>query len=147
MPYRLVDPSRSPRLRAVLHVIAGVATGVFIVGAVFLGVTTFQLVGEVRETQVQNVQRANSDRDRDERTAATAADAARAAARIEDCTTPGRKCFEDGQQRLGRTVGTINRYAIAAAYCADQAGTQSVPTLERCIAAVTDQEQPREDRP
>lgn len=148
MPHRLVDPHRSPRLRAVLHVIAGVATGVFIVGAAFLTITTFKLVEAVRETQVSNVQRAEADRHRDERTDATAADAARAAARIEDCTTPGRKCFEDGQKRLGRTVGTINRYAIAAAYCADQTGEQSVPVLERCIAAVTEQPRhPRGDRP
>lgn len=140
MPHRLVDPSHAPRLRAVLHVIAGVATGVFIVGAVFLGITTYELVDAVRDTQVGSVERAERDRARDERTAATAADAARAASRIEDCTTPGRKCFEDGQQRLGRTVGTINRYAIAAAYCADRPGTQTVPELERCIAAVTEQQ-------
>lgn len=133
MPYRLVDPKQSPRLRAVLHVIAGVATGVFIVGAVFLGVTTWQLVDAVRETQVSNTQRTAQDRVRDEQTAQLAEDAANAAERIEDCTTPGRECFEDGQQRLRGTVASINDYALAAAYCADQPNAQTIIELEACI--------------
>ena len=133
MPYRLIDPSQNPRLRQVLHVIGGLATGVLVVGAVFLAVTTYQLVDAVRDTQVSNTARAQIDRARDEQTAATARDAARSAERIEDCTTPGRPCFDDAQVRLGRTVGSINRYALAAAACADQPRTQTVDEIQTCI--------------
>lgn len=133
MPYRLVDPSRSPRLRSALHVLGGLATGLLVIGGIFLAVTTYQLVDAVRDTQVTNVQRADIDRARDERTAATARDAARSAERIEDCTTPGRPCFDDAQKRLGRTVGSINRYALAAAACADQPQTQTVDEIQNCI--------------
>lgn len=133
MPYRLVDPTQNPRLRAVLHAIAGLATGVLVVGGIFLAVTTYQLVDAVRDTQVSNTRRAELDRIRDEQTAAAARDAARSAERIEDCTTPGRQCFDDAQKRIGRTVGTINRYALAAAACADQPQTQTVEEIQRCI--------------
>lgn len=146
MPWRLIDPATNPRARRFAHVIAGLATGLLLVGATVAVVTGVYLIDAVRTTQLDNTERGKLDRARDERTAATAADAARAAGRIEDCTTPGRKCFEDGQRRLGRTVGTINRYAIAAAYCADRTGTQTIPELEQCIEAITTQEQPREER-
>jgi hypothetical protein len=146
MPWRLIDPATNPVARRVAHVIAGLATGLLLVGAVVAVVTGVYLIDAVRDTQVSNTKRAETDRARDEQTAATAEAAARAAQRIEDCTTPGRECFQASQERLGRTVGTINRYAIAAAYCADRPGTQTVRELERCIAAITEQRQPREDR-
>ena len=126
MPYRLIDPSRSPRLRTFLHVVGGLATAILVIGGVFLAVTTYELVDAVRDTQVVNTQRSV-----DTKTAAE--NAARSAERIEDCTTPGRKCFDDAQKRLGRTVGTINRYALAAAACADQPEAQTVNEIQRCI--------------
>lgn len=155
MPHRLVDPARSPRLRAALHVIAGISTGVLIVGAVFLVITTFKLVDAVRDTQVTNTQRAEADRERDQRTAATAADAARAAARIEDCTTPGRKCFEDQVSRTSDAVAGINQGTLAvivAALSCQADGVTDERPLARCTArraaasTVDGQPQPRGDR-
>lgn len=126
MPYRLVDPSRSPRLRTFLHVVGGIATAILVLGGVFLAVTTYELVEATRATQIDNTQR-------NEDTKSAAENAARSAARIEDCTTPGRPCFDDGQRRLARTVGSINDYALAAAACADQPLTQTVDEIQACI--------------
>lgn len=133
MPWRLIDPATNPRARRVAHVIAGLALGLLLVGGITAVTVGVYLIGAVRDTQVANTDRATIDRARDERTAATAQDAARAAERIEDCTTPGRECFVESQRRLGRTVGSINRYALAAAYCADDRGQQSIEELEECI--------------
>lgn len=133
MPWRLIDPATNPRARRVAHAIAGLAIGLLLVGGVTAVVVGVYLIDAVRDTQVTNTEKAKSDRARDERTAATAADAARAAERIEDCTTPGRECFDDGQRRLARTVGSINDNAVAAAYCADQPGTQTIVELTACI--------------
>jgi hypothetical protein len=155
MPHRLVDSTHSPRLRAVLHVIAGIATGVLIVGAVFLVVTTFRLVDAVRDTQVTNTDRAAADRKRDEQTADLAADAARTADRIEDCTTPGRPCFEDQVKRTGDAVAGINQGTLAvivAALSCQADGITEERALARCTArraaaSTVDQPQPRGDRP
>lgn len=142
------DPRRRRRVRAVLGTVGGLACGVFLVGAILLATSVYQLIDAVRETQVAGVQRAAQDRLRDNQTADTADDAASAAARIEECTTPGRGCFEDAQRRLGRTVGTINRYALAAAACADQPRQQSIDEIQDCIIAeISANQQPQEKRP
>lgn len=141
MPWRLIDPARNPRARAIAHTIAGLSVGLLFVSAV-VGLTAgVYLINAVRETQVSNTQRAEADRERDERTAATARDAANAAERIEECTTPGLPCFEESQERLGQTVGTLNRYALAAAYCADRPGAQTIAQLEACIRAAVEASQ------
>lgn len=132
MPSSKID-TRHPAVRTWLWVVAGVGAAALIIGGIVLTTSIYELADATRSTQVANTERSNLDRQRDERTAETAADAARAAARIEDCTSPGRQCFEDAQKRLGRTVGTINRYALAAAYCADQVGEQTIDELQRCI--------------
>lgn len=134
--------SSSERVRIVLWVVGSVAAVALVIGMIVVVSAIYDLTKElddtttaVRETQVANTERAKLDRDRDERTAATAADSARAAERIEDCTTPGRECFDESQERLADTVGNVNRYALAAAYCADQPGTQTISELEECIRA------------
>lgn len=126
MPYRLIDPARNPRLRMWLHAIGGAATGIIFVGGVALAITTYQLVDAVRDTQVNSVQRSQ-----DTRAAAEAAE--RSAARIEDCTTPGRECFRESQRRLSQTVSGINDYAKYAAACADKPRQQTVAEIEACI--------------
>lgn len=133
MPYRLVDPNRSPRLRTLLHIVGGTATGILLVGVLGLLAQTASLSAVIRDTQVANTQRS-------EDTKTAAQEAARSAQRIEDCTTPGRSCFDDAQKRLGRTVGTINRYALAAAACADQPQAQAVEEIQRCIIQLIDQD-------
>jgi hypothetical protein len=130
MPWRLIDPATNPRLRRVLHVIGGAATGVLVVGVVIMLVTTFQLVTLTRDTQLAN-------RDRDQQTADTAAAAARAASRIEDCTTPGRQCFEEQVKRTGDAVAGINQgtlAVIAAALSCQADGITEERPLARCTA-------------
>lgn len=126
MPHRLIDPARNPRLRQVLHIIGGLATGLFLVGAIMVIVQSYAILNATRQTQLGNDARS-------EDTKVAAEQAARTAQRIEDCTTPGRECFDDAQKRLGRTVGTINDYALYAAACADQPRRQTVSEIQSCI--------------
>lgn len=54
---------------------------------------------------------------------------------IKSCTTPGRKCFNEGQERTGKAVGSINKITVYAATCADRPGWQDVAEIEACIRA------------
>ena len=55
--------------------------------------------------------------------------------RINDCTTPGRECYDDGTKRTAAAVGSINKVAVFAAACADRPGWQSTEQIESCIRA------------
>ena len=126
MPYRLVDPAGSPRLRAALHVVAGAATAILLIGVLGLLVQTASLSALIRDTQVANTQRTEVTRN-----AAQAAE--RGTDRIEDCTTPGRECFEEGQSRLAEAITGINDYATYAAACADKPRQQTYEEIKACI--------------
>lgn len=52
-----------------------------------------------------------------EQTRIAAVEAKRTSKRIEDCTTPGRACYDDAQRRTGTAVLSINRVVILAAAC------------------------------
>lgn len=128
---------RHPRTRTVLWVIASVGAVALTIGALFFTTSIYALVDAVRETQVDNTAKNELDRERDKRTAATAADAARAAARIEDCTTPGRECFEAQQRRTGDAVVGVNQgtlAVIAAALSCQADGITEESALARCTA-------------
>lgn len=147
MPHHLIDPAH-PHTRTVLQVIAYAATAALVIGAIVLGLSIYELSEATRQTQITNSEKAEADRERAKQTAETAENAARAAARIEDCTTPGRPCFVESQERLRATVGSINDYALAAAVCADAPGAQTIEQLERCILEeiTAQQPQPQENR-
>jgi len=85
-------------------------------------------VVEVRETQVDRISVADTTRQ-------AAEDAARSAKRIEDCTTPGRDCYEDTQKTTARAVGSVatNTLAVivAALSCQDDGITEQ-KELARC---------------
>jgi hypothetical protein len=115
-----------PRVRLGLWVVASVSAVALVIGMIVGVLAIYELTEATRATQLSNAQRSQD-------TKAAAEQAARSADRIEDCTTPGRECFEESQQRLGRTVGSLNDYALAAAYCADQVGAQTIVQLEDCI--------------
>lgn len=59
--------------------------------------------------------------------------------RLEDCTTPGRECYDDGARRSGELVGNITDAqqdaAVFAAACADRDGVQGQAEIERCVLA------------
>lgn len=115
-----------PHIRVALWVTGCVAAAALVVGMILGVFAIYELTEATRATQLSNAQRSQD-------TKAAAEEAARSADRIEDCTTPGRECFEESQERLGRTVGSLNDYALAAAYCADQVGAQTIVQLEDCI--------------
>lgn len=63
-----------------------------------------------------------------------------ARAELLDCTTPGGECYEQGQKTTGDAVTNIvdiSRLAsIAAAYCTDQSGSQSLKEIQTCTEQV-----------
>lgn len=126
-----------PRVRIGLWVVGCVAVAALVIGMIVGVLAIYDLADATRQTQLTNAERAKIDRARDEATAATAADAARAAARIEDCTTPGRKCFEDQVSRTGDAVAGINQgtlaVIVAAIPCQADGITEERP-LARCTA-------------
>ena len=52
--------------------------------------------------------------------------------RVNDCTTPGRRCFEQGQKRTASAVGDINLVTIYAASCGSRHPGQPV-VVRRCV--------------
>lgn len=156
MPNSTLDAAaRKPHVRTALWVIGCAGAAILVIGAIVLTTTLYQLAEATRETQVAGVQRAERDRARDEATAQLAEDAARSADRIEDCTTPGRRCFEDQLKRTGDAVAGINQgtlaVIVAALSCQADGVTEEKP-LARCTArraaasTVKTQPQPQESR-
>ena len=120
----------TPHIRTALYTIGGLAVGVFLIGAVFLGIQTYLLTGAVREAQIDNSQRA-------EDTRSAAEDAARTAQRIEDCTTPGRACFDENAERTAGAIVGINRgtlVVITAALSCQDDGITEQKALAKCTA-------------
>ncbi len=52
---------------------------------------------------------------------------------IRDCTTPGRECYERGQQQLKGAITDINRVSIIAAACASGPREVSVTEIQACV--------------
>jgi hypothetical protein len=53
--------------------------------------------------------------------------------RVNNCTTPGRKCFDDGQRRTANAVGDITQASIYASYCAAREPGQTVAEIQACV--------------
>lgn len=102
--------STPARQRAAWFVI-GVLVMLVVMQQLYANTTTAQLVEEIRENQKSG--RAVVDR-------------------INDCTTPGRKCFDQAQRRTAGVVGDINRVTIYAASCGAQYPGQ-VAAVEACV--------------
>lgn len=137
MPYRLIDPATSPRMRKALHAIGGVATGLLLVGVLFLLVQTYTLQSAVRETQLNNAQRNETTKIAAEQARIAAEQAARSVFRIEDCTTEGGECFEESRRRTGNVVAGINEGTLAvivAALSCQEDGVVGQRALARCTA-------------
>jgi hypothetical protein len=139
MPYRLFDPATNPRTRAFLHAVGGAATAILVLGAMFFTVYSFQLIDAIRSTQVDNT-KINGATNR------AAESAERGTKRIEDCTTPGRPCFDESQKRLAEVIVSINDYATYAAACADRPRQQTVEEIQTCIVAQIAEDKKARDR-
>jgi len=59
---------------------------------------------------------------------------------IEDCTTPGRDCYDRGQKRTADAVANINKVAVYAAACADRRGVQGRAEIFTCVIRALAQE-------
>lgn len=57
----------------------------------------------------------------------------RGTARIEDCTTPGRDCYDRGQRQLADTVAGLNRYGIIVASCSSGPAEKTVEEITECV--------------
>jgi uncharacterized membrane-anchored protein YhcB (DUF1043 family) len=150
-----LDP-RKPVVRTALWVVGSMSAAALVVGMIVGVLAIYDLAAAVRQTQIVNVERSEADRTRDEQTAAAAASAARAVDRIEDCTTPGRQCFEDQAARTGAAVAGINEGTLAvivAALSCQADGITDEQPLARCTAnraaasTVDRQPQPQEKQP
>lgn len=90
--------------------------------AVLVAATT---VTSVRADQLTNAKKADASRE--------------TLRRINDCTTPGRKCFDEGQRRSASVVAALNQgsaaAAAAAAACADRPGISGYRMIKACVDA------------
>ena len=107
--------------RRILGALAGVAVGVLLVLLIALLVRTWTLADEIREAQKVNT--------------GTLTTSEKTLDRINDCTTPGRKCYDKGQTRTAKAVGDINRVIVLAAACADKPQRQTVVDIQNCVIA------------
>ena len=53
--------------------------------------------------------------------------------RLQDCTTPGGKCYEESAKRTGVAIVKINDIAKAANVCADLPGSITTDAMSKCI--------------
>lgn len=128
---------QSPRVRTALWVIGCTSAVALIIAGIYLGLAIYDLADATRQTQVTNTEKQEQDRERDRQTAQTARDAARSAERIEDCTTPGRPCFERNSRATSNAVAGINQGTLAvivATISCQEDGITEVAPLSRCAA-------------
>lgn len=53
--------------------------------------------------------------------------------RLEDCTIPGRQCYEEGVARTGKAVIRLSDISKIAAVCADKPGVITAQEMNACI--------------
>lgn len=106
------------RRRAIGTAIAYGSTGVVLALVLWLLVSVNALAGSIREQQKGN---------------------ARSIELIEDCTTKGGECYEDGARRTANVIQVLNEagdqrrdFIIAVVICADLPGTQTVASIRAC---------------
>lgn len=105
------------------------------VGWVLIGACTGMVVVVLLTVliSIRGTQQNNSPILKSTEQAATSAD--RTLEQIEDCTTPGRECYERGVRRTADAIASINEVAIYAAACADKPRRQSVEEIQSCVIA------------
>lgn len=134
-PTGLPNPADHPRLRAALYLLAGLAAGALFVGGIVVVAQILSLSSDIRDTQVDRAAVTDATREAALQAKQAAEDAARSADRIEDCTTPGRECFEDAKQRTEKAIVGINRgtlTVIVAAISCQVDGVAEQEALARC---------------
>lgn len=123
-----MDPHDDALARRIAR--ATLATRVFVLVVVILGSAILYLLLSVSAdtnkvvTAIENQQDANT---------ATIDASERTLNRVTDCTTPGRKCYAEGQERTASAVDSISRAAVYAAACADREGVQGEDEIYACV--------------
>ena len=107
--------------RTIGWAIVGLAITGLVVGVVATVFATYSLLSVVREQQKTNVGTNE---------------------RIVDCTTPGGKCYQQGQERTGQAVGDILKGATYAIACADKRGVQTEAEIQACVLKRIAKEKP-----
>lgn len=102
----------------------GVALGLAIVLSLAFGAGGFRLSSQNQELLEQSRERGLQNRQLTQQNA-------RLLQRIEDCTTPGRKCYDDGQKRTAALLQRLIDAQIAVAVCS-RAGTAE-DGMEACV--------------
>lgn len=110
---------------------------------VLASVTALIVLVLVRDTQTDNVPKINDAKNAAEAAQHSAETADKTLRRIESCTTPGKKCFEEAQARTAATVSDLNSVAIIAASCATQipvepgvSKVERASLIENCVRVV-----------
>lgn len=110
--------------------------GIALLVALFLvGITTSAIVGAVNSTLIREQQKTNT---------STLNSAEETAKLVEDCTSPGGKCYERGQRSTSSAVGDIGRVTVLAAACsaelqgADMTVPQRADRIQACIVKQLD---------
>ena len=108
-----------PRGRAVVVFVIGMGATALLLLLVFAIVTSATKSTEIRDQQQENSPLI-------ENTDATLE-------RIQNCTTPGRPCYERGQRQLADAVGNVNRVVVLAAACASGPVTRTEADIQACV--------------
>lgn len=103
---------KGSKQKALLHFLAGLVG--FLMALAVVTSLLFNIVQIGRLTEIAETNRANGQR-------------------LIDCTTPGGQCFEDGNDRTGEAIGTINEVTILAASCVQLPGIDTEAEIRECI--------------
>lgn len=103
--------SRDSR-RSVTGALVGIASGVLIIGLIFMVVQIFVLTNSIRAQQKINTQT-------NELTLS--------------CVTPKEPCFEMNEDRAATMVTDVRRISVYAAACVDLDGVQGAIEIEACV--------------
>ncbi len=121
----------------ILGAAIGIGSGVLIVLLVVLVVRTWILTDAIRESQKSNVTNITT-------TAQAVKNTEAILKLVQSCVTPGQECKTRGDEQTAGAVFSINDYALFAAACADEPGTQGVKEIEACIRANLASKKPTE---
>lgn len=105
--------------RQAVWTVAGMAAASLLIIVVASVVISATMSARIRDTQVTNT--------------GTLKATERTLAIVEDCTTPGSECFQEGQRRTAAAIADINRVTVYAAACADRPGVQGQSEIYACV--------------
>lgn len=109
---------RDERRRRVIGLVIGVLIGVLVAGLATVPV----LLGQIRSTQLEGTP--------------TGKKLLASAETIEDCTTPGGKCYERGQRQTAQILSSAQRIILLSAACS--VDLDPAQPVDRRVRDITD---------